>query len=263
MYNRANNEPNELLVTMTISDGKSICGYTAPAFRSTAILLLAAFAQVFASPTAHGQGTTSGKGDYQAPTKPPGTQSVVPKSIYLTPKSDRLEKPTRKDAADGSRKANRQHVSPADDEPWVAEPEDDADDTGGQAAIEPLPEITVPFDPHVNAPKNTKKPISRKQPKARKSRKRAIDVAMSNGRLKLNRFQTLTMDMPHSECRKFPDIFIADYDLPRGAIDVLADNMLIVQKRICADNGAVMVTCYQNNATVSMRPAKPNDGCKR
>lgn len=226
--------------------------------------MLAAFAPVFAFSTAHGQSTTSGKGDYQAPAKPPDTQSVIPKSIYLTPKSDRLENASGKKEAADPRKANRKHVSPADDEPWVAEPDEDDGDTGNQAAIESLPEITVPFDPHVNTPrKTTKNPPSRKQPKSRKARKRTIDVAMNNGRLKLNRFQTLSMDMPHSECRKFPDIFVADYDLPRGAVDVLADNMLIVQKRICADNGAVMVTCYQNNATISMRPAKPNDGCKR
>lgn len=228
-----------------------------------AIVLLVAPLAWSASQEAHGQGTTTAKGDYQVPGKPLAKQSVVPKSIYMTPKGDRLKKATPKNVTEGARKANRQHVSPADDEPWIAEPEDDTDNTDSQATTAPIPEITVPFDPHVNAPKKAKKQPLRKKPKRAKARKRAIDVAMSNGRLTLNRFQTLNMGMPHSECRKFPDIFIADYDLPRGAIDVLADNMLIVQKRICADNGAVMVTCYQNNATISMRPAKPNDGCRR
>ena len=224
---------------------------------------MAAAQMCFVIPAVRAQGTLTNKGDYQAPAKPSGTQSVVPKSIYLTPKSDRLKNAKPKSPVEGSRKANRQHISPTDDEPWVAEPEEATGDTDGEATTETIPEITVPFDPHVNAPSKARKALPRKQRKRRKARKRPIDVAMSNGRLKLNRFQTLTMDMPHSECRKFPDIFIADYDLPRGAIDVLADNMLIVQKRICADNGAVMVTCYQNNATISMRRAKPNDGCKR
>ena len=68
--------------------------------------------------------------------------------------------------------------------------------------------------------------------------------------------------MPHDECRKFPRFITADYDLPRRAIDTLADNLLIVQKRICAKNGSVVVTCYLNEATISLRRAKPDDGCR-
>lgn len=223
----------------------------------TAVAAIAMFAPIHLAIAAE---VGAGKGDYRAPV-PRRSESVVPKSIYLTPKSDRLKRgkanradPESRDPA--SRKASRQHISPADEEPWIAETEDILNDEQSQ------PENALPSDPHVSdAPKTAVKP-ARKKSKPRR-RGRPIDVALHNGRLKLNRFQTLTMDMPHKECRQFPDIFVSDYKLPRAAVDVLADNLLIVQKRICADNGAVMVTCYQNSATISMRRAKPDDGCKR
>ncbi len=69
--------------------------------------------------------------------------------------------------------------------------------------------------------------------------------------------------MDHDTCRKFPSVFLKDYELPRGTIETLADNMVIVQKRICASNGSIMVTCYQNETTLSMRRSRPNDGCSK
>ncbi|NNE22419.1 MAG: hypothetical protein HKN11_07385 [Rhizobiales bacterium] len=247
-----------------MSDRTSFCPVTAQAcWLLRAVMVLVVAHMCYVAPAARAQGTLTNKGDYHAPSKRSGRQSVIPKSIYLTPKSDRLTDAKPESPVATTRKGNRQHISPTDDEPWVAEPEEATGSINGEATTDPIPEITVPFDPRVKAPSKARKVLPRKKRKQRKARKRPIDVAMNNGRLKLNRFQTLTMDMPHSECRKFPDIFIIDYDMPRAAIDVLSDNMLIVQKRICAENGAVMVTCYQNNATISMRPAKPNDGCKR
>ncbi|MGI9293762.1 MAG: hypothetical protein ACR2PS_07240 [Pseudomonadales bacterium] len=228
------------------------------------ILLLMMLTICSLSGSIHAEGVSASKGDYDSQQKRKPKGVVVPKSIYLTPKSDRLPKPVA-DSTDqpSGNKVDRQHVSPSDEEPWVAEPEDDSADTEALAGTGNVPEVTVPFEPQVKKRARTAAPKKQKKRQRRASSGRKIDVAYRKGRLKLNRFHTMNMEMPHHECRDFPNIFLADYKLPRKAIDILADNMLIVQKRICADNGAVMITCYQNNATISIRRAKPDDGCKR
>ncbi len=273
-----------------------------PASRCGLAACVAALSMIVLSLLSHSlsaQQVTGTKGDYKAPvdqktqngdgppqssvpqsavpqsTVPQSTvpQSTVPKSIYLTPKSDRLGQPATKDQDQptGSKttgnKSDRQHVSPSDEEPWVEEPDEEnlaITDTQANPDSEStgkVPEITIPFNPNANKPARKTAPKLRKKRKARA--RRPIDIAYKNGRLKLNRFHTLKIDMAHHDCRDFPNIFLADYKLSRKAIDILSDNMLIVQKRICADNGAVLITCYQNSATISMRRARPDDGCKR
>ena len=91
--------------------------------------------------------------------------------------------------------------------------------------------------------------------------RRAINIAYKNGKLRINRFHTVKFDLPHRECRRFPRIIMTDYKLPREALYTLADNLAIIQKRLCASNGSIMVTCYQGQATVSMRRSRPDDGC--
>ena len=224
---------------------------------------------VLSSQSLPAQQVTGTKGDYKAPPAQSSQETqkemVVPKSIYLTPKSDRLGEPVEKRTSRTTdTKSDRQHVSPSDEEPWVAEPEDDnLATTVPEDNAANVPEITIPFDPKSNKPARATAPKQRKKRKRTARARRPIDIAFRNGRLRLNRFHTLKIDMLHHECRDFPNIFLADYKLPRKAIDILSDNMLIVQKRICADNGAVLITCYQNNATISMRRARPDDGCKR
>lgn len=212
----------------------------------------------FMVPGGRAEGAKSGKADSEAraPAPRPG-ETVLPKSIYLTPKSDRLVP---------ARRLDRGPKTPPDETEPLTPEMPDADRPGEEllAEDEVLPEITVPFDPHVRPEQPAKlvPPAARNEP-AKPARRQAIDVAMRDGRLRLNRFHTLKLDMAHHDCRDFPNIFIADYRLPRREIDILADNMLITQKRICAANGAIIVTCYQNKATISLRRARPGDGCDR
>ena len=203
--------------------------------------LVAACSIGVASVTTTVVATDAARGDYAVGKSSHPTQSVVPKSIYLTPKSDRLH----------TSKGNRFEVAPALEALAPDEPAQDAQ----------LPEITFPFDPHTIIPAQVAGPLPRTKPPI-KIHGRPIDITMRNGRLVLNRFHTLSLQMPHDECRKFPRFITADYDLPRSAIDTLADNLMIVQKRICAENGSVVVTCYLNEADISLRRARPDDGCR-
>lgn len=239
--------------------------------RVVSMAALSVIALSLSSQSLSAQPVTGSKGDYKAPAEQKSQGSTaVPKSIYVTPKSDRLAQPTDNNTVQTTdTKSDRQHVSPSDEEPWVEDPEEesiattDPQDNLGPGNKDNVPEITIPFDPRANKPAKATAPKRHKKLKRKAKARRPIDVAYRNGRLKLNRFHTLKIDMLHHECRDFPNIFLADYKLPRKAIDILSDNMLIVQKRICADNGAVLITCYQNSATISMRRARPDDGCKR
>lgn len=176
--------------------------------------------------------------------------TVIEKSTVVAPRQDRL------DIAKGHR------TKP--DPGKTAE----KDPIAVQEDIDPL-ELLVPTDPHVDErpakmqEKPTEKPRkqSRKTAKTKAKTSRPIDIALKKGKLVLNRFHTLKFDMAHNECRTFPSLITSDYKLPSGAIDTLADNLTIIQKRICATNGSIMVTCYQNLATVSLRRARPDDGC--
>ena len=130
-----------------------------------------------------------------------------------------------------------------------------------------LLDLLVPSDPHVEPDPTPGKPAKLKTPRRRPSRKaksvrRPIDIAFMGGNLVINRFHTMKFDLPHQDCREFPAVITTDYKLKPGTLETLADNMMIVQKRLCASNGSIMVTCYQNRATISLRKARPDDGCR-
>ena len=213
-------------------------------------------------PSAIAQQPTGAKGDYER--SPQSTkanragapQTELPKTIYLTPKSDRLAGPQSTKSSKAETQA-QDGQSPGD----VLKELMDHPDLLGDG--ETLPELDLPTDPHVDetnaSPKKRPRVTYKKKPKSG----RPADVAMKKGKLVLNRFHTMRMRMPHHECRDLPNVFMADYKLPRDEIEILADNMALIQKRICAQNGLVLVTCRQNEATVSLRPARPKDGCDR
>lgn len=238
-------------------ESNAICaGQAAGLFRNcaTARLIVASVLSVCALSNA-GLAADASKGDYAPGQTPDTTESTVPKTIYLTPKSDRLL-PSKSDRFDAV-------PAPVAPEPELtdlpmAEPQE-AETPVEDAAV---PEITIPFDPHVVAPSQAGDAVPRSKPPI-KVRGRPIDIALRKGRLFLNRFHTFAVQMPHGECRKFPEFITADYNLPRRAIDTLSDNMMIIQKRICAANGSVVVTCYLNEATISLRRARPDDGCQK
>ena len=157
-------------------------------------------------------------------------------------------------------KTDRQHPA-AESEP--------ADQPETDEQMDPL-DLLVPSDPHVEETPDVadEKPRPKATKRTRKSAKpsgtrRAISISKRKGKLVLNRFHTLKLNMEHDACRKFPTEFLADYKLPNNAVETLADNMIIIQRRICASNGSIMVTCYHNEATLSMRQARPDDGCSR
>ena len=179
------------------------------------------------------------RSDFGALPLPQSQQSVVPKSIYLTPKTDRW-RPSKGDRSDRiPRTTPRQSLS-----------------------IQPaLPRNAAPSDVSPLIPTQATNPVPRTSPPTSDQNKK-IGIAMRQGQLMLTRFHTMRLEMPHRKCRKFPEFMITGFGLPKRTIHTMADNMLIVQKRLCAGNGSVVVTCYQNEATISLRQAKPGDGCR-
>lgn len=172
-------------------------------------------------------------------------KSQQPKSDFMSGRQDRL------DAAKGDLQI------PA----TAGAQEDDATEAAGlEPDIDPL-DLLIPSDPHVATGQDKPEPAVRKTPSKPAGARRAINIAYKNGKLRINRFHTVKFDLPHRECRKFPRIIMTDYKLPRKALYTLADNLAIIQKRLCAANGSIMVTCYQGQATVSMRRSRPDDGC--
>ena len=62
--------------------------------------------------------------------------------------------------------------------------------------------------------------------------------------------------------RELAEDIVSEHSLPDDAVEILADNDLMHQVRVCAANGHVLITCYQNTATVSLRRPAPRDGCQ-
>lgn len=88
-----------------------------------------------------------------------------------------------------------------------------------------------------------------------------VDVALRDGGLWLNAFQTRSMPLAAPACAALGDDIVAH--LPAGTVERLAEEELMRQTRVCAVNGSLLVTCYGGAATVSLRPARHGDGCAR
>lgn len=90
---------------------------------------------------------------------------------------------------------------------------------------------------------------------------RLIDVAVSDGQVRLNSYRTTTMPLDDAACAELGDDLVDRFGLSPGAVQRLADTDLMRQTRFCAANGSVLITCYNATATVSLRQPSPNDGC--
>ncbi len=190
-----------------------------------------------------------------------------PADAQAAGKSSKLPAKTAQKSDLLSGRQDRFNPAKSDRQAQPAQSDEDPDSSDPpEPDIDPL-DLLVPSDPHVEPDQLPGKPVKLKPPRRKPSRKaksvrRPIDIAFKGGKLVINRFHTVKLDLPHKDCREFPAVITTDYKLKPGALETLADNMMIVQKRLCASNGSIMVTCYQNRATISLRKARPDDGCR-
>ena len=83
------------------------------------------------------------------------------------------------------------------------------------------------------------------------------------GELMINSFDTMAFPANSNSCRQLGESILQDVKAPRTALQVLAESRLISVLRICANNGSVVLSCRNGNATISPRRLRPDDGCLR
>ena len=91
--------------------------------------------------------------------------------------------------------------------------------------------------------------------------RKLVDIAVRDEGLWINSFATRSMPLDAPECAELSEEIVSSLPLPVSAVQRLADEELMRQTRVCGVNGSLLVTCYGGAATVSLRPARPGDGC--
>jgi hypothetical protein len=104
--------------------------------------------------------------------------------------------------------------------------------------------------------------IAARPPESRASGSRMVDLSVQDGAVLLNSFGTKSMPLDDLACAEMAEDIVWHQSLPNEAVHLLANNELMHQVRICAANGHVLITCYQNTATVSLRRPAPRNGCE-
>lgn len=91
--------------------------------------------------------------------------------------------------------------------------------------------------------------------------RRLVDIELDQGRVLLNSYGTRTMPFDSSECAGLGWQIVAQLSVPADAVHSLASDDLMHQMRVCAANGSILITCYNDTATISVREPRPKDGC--
>ena len=82
-----------------------------------------------------------------------------------------------------------------------------------------------------------------------------------SGKLEIGNFETVSLVGDASQCLQMGYTMLEDTGAPQSSLEVLAKSRSITMARICAVNGAVIITCRSNQLTVSPRRLKPNETC--
>jgi len=82
-----------------------------------------------------------------------------------------------------------------------------------------------------------------------------------SGKLEIGNFETVSLAGDASQCLQMGYTMLEDAGAPQSSLEVLAKSRSITMARICAVNGAVIITCRSNQLTVSPRRLKPNESC--
>lgn len=81
------------------------------------------------------------------------------------------------------------------------------------------------------------------------------------GDLEIGNFETVSLSGGATECLGVGYGLLNDVGAPRDQLKVLADTSSIILARICAANGAVVITCRSDQITISPRRLKPSETC--
>lgn len=82
-----------------------------------------------------------------------------------------------------------------------------------------------------------------------------------SGRLEIGNFETVSLEGDSGQCLQMGYTMLDDAGAPQGSLEILAQSRSITMARICAVNGAVIITCRSNQMTISPRRLKPNESC--
>jgi hypothetical protein len=78
----------------------------------------------------------------------------------------------------------------------------------------------------------------------------------------IGNFRTRSFPGDHRSCTETAQAMISDAGGRQASLLTLADIDAIKVMKICAANGTVIITCRNDQITISPRRARPDDGCK-
>lgn len=77
----------------------------------------------------------------------------------------------------------------------------------------------------------------------------------------IGNFETRSLPGDYGSCTEIAQSMIRDAKAGQNSLHTLADTEAIKVMRICAANGTVIITCRNDQVTISPRRPRPNDGC--
>ena len=83
----------------------------------------------------------------------------------------------------------------------------------------------------------------------------------STGKLEIGSFKPVTFVGRTDECLIFGQSILGDVKVSPGLLNVLAQSDQITITKICASNGSVIMTCRNDQITISPRRPRPDDRC--
>jgi hypothetical protein len=83
------------------------------------------------------------------------------------------------------------------------------------------------------------------------------------GQLTIGNFKSMTMVGNSTECLNLGYSMLGDTGTSNNMLQVLTDTDEITIARICANNGSVIISCRNEQITVSPRQSRPDDKCSR
>lgn len=83
------------------------------------------------------------------------------------------------------------------------------------------------------------------------------------GKLEIANFTTMNFEGSSDECPEFGVSMLEFADTSPDLLEILNSTDEITVARICAANGSVILSCRNEQITLSSRRARPGDGCSR
>jgi len=84
----------------------------------------------------------------------------------------------------------------------------------------------------------------------------------STGKIEIGKFQSMTMEGSTGECLDIAQSLISDAGSSPDTLDVIAASDAITIAKICARNGSVIISCRNDQITISPRHSRPDDMCQ-